>query len=239
MWEYRYTEDCLLKGKCPRECSPSCTIQPKFYYLLENSNIPEMYKKPKLLYPTDADYNAFCTLKAIQEDIEVFVKEGRFLYIWGNTAGNGKTDFACKLLKAYLIMKCIGNGFKDRGWFEYVPSFLLLAKNFEDKQARQEHINNLVSRDLVILDDIGAVRNTQYDITILSDIINSRYSNGLATIFTSNSSIDNLDIDSRLASRMESDIVIEFKGQSYRKSKSTYKRKVGEPVVRSRVPNHF
>jgi DNA replication protein DnaC len=136
---------------------------------------------------------------------------------------------------------CTGNGFKDRGWFEYIPSFLLLAKNFEDKEKRQEHINNLLNRDLVVLDDIGAVRNTQYDITVLSDIINTRYSKRLATIFTSNVAPTDLDIDQRLVNRLESDIVIEIKGKSRRESTSTYKRKseVGEPVVRSRVSNHF
>jgi DNA replication protein DnaC len=241
MWKYRYTEDCLLKGKCLRKCNPSCTIQPELYYLLENSNIPEMYKKPKLLYPAPEDFNAFTTLNEVKKDVEVFTEEGRFLYIWGKSSGNGKSGWACKILQTYLAIKCIGNGFKDRGWFEYIPSFLLIAKNFEDKETRQEHIDNLLKRDLVILDDIGAVRNTQYDITVLSDIINTRYSSNLATIFTSNVEPSNLAIDERLINRMESDMVIEIKGKSHRESTSTYRRKseAGEPVVRSRVSNHF
>jgi hypothetical protein len=243
MWEYRYSEDCLLKGNCPKRCNPSCTIQPELYYLLENSNIPELYKKPKLLYPAPEDFNAFTTLSEIKKDAEYFVKEGRFLYIWGAYSGCGKSEWSCKILQTYLAIMCTGNGFKDRGWFEYIPSFLLLAKNFEDKEKRQEHINNLLNRDLVVLDDIGAVRNTQYDITVLSDIINTRYSKRLATIFTSNVAPTDLDIDQRLVNRLESDIVIEIKGKSRRESTSNYKRKseakVGEPVVRSRVSNHF
>ena len=98
-----------------------------------------------------------------------------------------------------------------------------------------------MTRDLVVIDDIGAVRNTQYDITILSDVINTRYSSNLATIFTSNVEPSNLAIDERLINRMESDMVIEIKGKSHRESTSTYRRKseAGEPVVRSRVSNHF
>lgn len=225
MWEYRYNENCLLKGKCLRECSPSCTIQPELYYLLENSNIPDFYKKPRLLYPNEEDLTTFTTLKEIKEDVEVFTSEGRFLYIWGTTVGNGKTSYACKILQTYLAIKCVGNGFKDRGWFEYVPSFLLLAKNFEDKATRQEHIDNLANRDLVVIDDIGSVRNTQYDITILSDVINSRYSRNLATIFTSNVKPEELEIDDRLISRLASDIVLEFKGGTRRKSTNVYKRR--------------
>lgn len=225
MWEYRYSENCLLKGKCLRECNPSCTIQPELYYLLENSNIPDLYKKPKLLYPNEEDLTTFTTLKEIKEDVEIFTSEGRFLYIWGTTSGTGKSHYACKILQTYLAIKCVGNGFKDRGWFEYVPSFLLLAKNFEDKVTRQEHIDNLANRDLVVIDDIGSVRNTQYDITILSDVINSRYSRNLATIFTSNVKPEELEIDDRLISRLASDIVLEFKGGTRRKSTNVYKRR--------------
>lgn len=238
MWEYRYTEDCILKDKCPLKCSPSCTIQPELYYLLENSNIPKRYIKPKTLHPIPTDYDVFCVLRDIQEDIEVFVQEGRILYLWGNSGGNGKTTFACKILKTYLLMKCMGNGFKDLAWFEYTPSFLLLAKNFEDKETRQEHINNLATRDLVVIDDIGAIRNTQYDIAVLSDIINTRYSKGLATIYTSNLSPDDLQIDERLKDRMASDIVLEIKGDSHRNSTSSYQRlEAGESVVSSGVSN--
>lgn len=241
MWEYRYTEDCILKGKCPKECNPSCTIQPELYYLLDNSNIPEAYKRPKTLRPESKDLEVFYTLKDIQEDIEMFVQEGRILYLWGYQSGCGKSEFSCKLMKTYLVMKCFGNGFKDRAWFEYVPSFLLLAKNFEDKESRQEHIKNLVTRDLVVLDDIGAIRNTQYDIAVLSDIINTRYSKGLATIYTSNLPPDELQIDDRLISRLASDIVLEIKGNSHREPTNTYKRKSegGGAVVSSRVSDNL
>lgn len=226
MWEYRYDDNCIIKEKCPLKCSPSCTIQPELYYLLETSNIPKRYIKPEVLYPIPVDYDVFCVLRDIQEDIEVFVQEGRILYLWGSTAGSGKSNFACKLLKTYLLMRCIGNGFKDLGWFEYVPSFLLLAKNFEDKENRQFHIDNLLKRDLVVLDDIGAIKNTQYDIAVLSDIINTRYSRRLATIYTSNLSVEDLPIDTRLQDRLASDIVLEIKGDSHRKSTSFYQRKL-------------
>ena len=239
MWEYRYTEDCILKGKCPKECSPSCTIQPELYYLLDSSNIPEAYKRPKVLRPEQRDVEVFFVLRAIQEDIEMFVQEGRILYLWGTNVGNGKTEMACKIMKTYLLMKCFGNGFKDRAWFEYVPSFLLLAKDFENKEKRQEHINNLTTRDLVILDDVGAIRNTQYDIAVLSDIINTRYSKGLATIYTSNLSPNDLQIDERLKDRIASDIVLEIQGDSHRESTNTYKRKVGESVVRSGISDNL
>lgn len=227
-FEYRYTEDCIFKGSCPRQdrlgCNIDCPIQPEFYYLLNSSNIPNQYKKAITLYPSSADVDTFNTLAEIKSDIENFVKDGRFLYLWGEELGTGKSSWLCKIMKTYLAVVCIGNAFKDRAWFEYIPSFLLLAKDFENEE-RKLHIEALLKRDLVILDDIGAVYNTQYDITVLSDIINTRYSNGLATMFTSNVNPAKLDKSLvRLTDRMCSDIVLEIRGKGRRKSVSTYKR---------------
>ena len=84
-----------------------------------------------------------------------------------------------------------------------------------------------MKRDLVILDDIGAVQNSNYDISTLSNIIDYRYSNGLATIITGNIEPAKLEssIGVRLADRVLSDIAIEFKGGSNRTYTNTYTRK--------------
>ena len=84
-----------------------------------------------------------------------------------------------------------------------------------------------MNRELVVIDDLGAVQGSQYDLTNLSALIDKRYSSGLATIYTSNLSVDNLDscIGSRLADRVASDIVIELKGTSRRSYTNTYTKK--------------
>ena len=230
-YEYKYTENCWFKGSCPREarqgCDPNCNIQAEFSYLLNTSNIPKDHMKNTTLYPDDKDYEAFKTLATIKQDIESFVSDGRFLYIWSPICGNSKTTWATKLLKTYLAVKCVGNNFADRGWFEYVPSFLLLAKEFESPDERKEHIDNTMKRDLVILDDIGAVQNSNYDVSTLSNIIDYRYSNGLATIITGNIPPSDLSrsISVRLADRVLSDVAIEFKGGSNRTFTNTYTRR--------------
>lgn len=228
-YRYSYTENCIFKGNCVREdktgCDAHCTIQPEFYYLFATSNIPEQYKKKVVLYPDDEDLDAFYTLKDIADDIDNFVKDGRILYLWSNNVGNSKTTWACKLLKLYLANVCIGNTFKDRAWFTYVPSFLLTAKEFNE-DVRREQIQAVLTRDLVVLDDIGSVNLSNYDTVVLSDVINTRYSRGLATIYTSN--ISDSDIyrqNARLADRICSDIVIELKGSGRRQSTNKYKRR--------------
>lgn len=227
-FEYKYTEDCIFKKVCPRKerigCDEHCPIQPEMVYLLQTSNIPKKFLKSKTLFPCQKDLKAFDTFVAIQDDIENFVKDGRTLYLWSSNVGNGKSSVACKLLKSYLASVCIGNGFKDRGWFEYVPSFLLLSKDFQNEE-RDMHIEALLKRDFVVLDDIGVVENTNYDITMLLNIINTRYSNNLATIYTSNINPKKLFSDNvRLTDRICSDIVIEIVGNGKRKGTDTYKR---------------
>lgn len=176
--------------------------------------------------------NIYRTLRKIsyigEEECQcIYVDNPSHLYLTDNMIVTHNTDWSTKLLKTYLAVKCVGNNFADRGWFEYVPSFLLLAKEFENPEARKEHIDNTMKRDLVILDDIGAVQNSNYDISTLSNIIDYRYSNGLATIITGNIEPAKLEssIGVRLADRVLSDIAIEFKGGSNRTYTNTYARK--------------
>lgn len=232
-YEYTYSENCILKDVCPRQkkigCDSGCTIQPEFMYLYETSNIPKDMLQKTVLYPAKRDNDAFCTLKDIQMDIDNFVNDGRILYLWSTNSGCSKTTWACKLMKTYLAVVCIGNGFKDRARFVYVPSLLLLAKEFQN-ESREETLDMLNKLDLVVIDDIGAVQNSNYDITILSNIIDTRYRNGLATIFTSNLSPQELErvIGVRLKDRVCSDVVIELKGGSHRRGTNVYKRRGAE-----------
>ena len=83
----------------------------EFKYLLDNSDIPEMYKEPKKLYPETVDLEAFKTLANIKNDIENFVDNNRQLYLWSKNTGNGKSNFICKILLTYLALIATGNGF--------------------------------------------------------------------------------------------------------------------------------
>ncbi len=229
MYDYVYTDKCMFKGHCPREskqgCDVSCPIQPEFYFLLDSSNVPKKYLGQTVLYPTDNDVEAFITLRNIKEDIENFVLDGRTLYLWSKAAGTGKTSMACKMLKSYLAYICIGNGFQERAYFSYIPTMLLTMKDFDHREQRQELVDILKTRELVVLDDIGAVKNTEYDRILLSDIINTRYNNQLATIYTSNISPQELSVvvEPRLGDRMCSDLVIEITGNGRRKYTKDYK----------------
>ena len=229
-YQYTYNENCWFKENCPRErkvgCDASCPIRSEFDYLINTSNIPNEFRKKITLYPEREDLDAFHTLKDIQLDIELFTEQGRTLYLWSRFTGNSKTSWVTKIMNTYLAVMCYGNGYKDLAWFEYAPSFVLMAKEFKNNE-RLEHIKNLSERPLCIIDDIGAVNPSNYDMSVLSSIIDTRYSKGLATLYTSNISPDNLELllGARNADRILSDIVIELQGTGRRGSTSEYKRK--------------
>ena len=226
-YEYKYSENCVFKNNCPRErrvgCNYDCPIQPEIDMLLKTSNLPNEFIDKKSLYPEQQDLKTFETLDAIRKDIVNFTNDGRFLYLWSHGVGVGKTSWVIKIVKTYLAMVCIGNCFKPRAWFEYLPTFVLLTKEFNN-DSRQESINNLRERDLVIIDDIGSINSSNYDITTLSSIIDYRCSHGKATLFTSNLSPQELEkvVGVRLTDRVASDIVLELRGSSRRVSTNEY-----------------
>ena len=222
----RTYENCWFKETCNKECNMACGTFNEFKYLLDNSNIPEMYKEPKKLYPETVDLEAFKTLANIKNDIENFVDNNRQLYLWSKNTGNGKSNFICKILLTYLALIATGNGFNlDNGvYFCYLPDLVTLTTSFENKD-RDKILNAIMTRKLVVLDDVGAsVVNSSFVATNLSQIIDTRYRNNLATLYTSNLSEDELTnhYGSRIADRILSDISIELKGKGRRTTTHTY-----------------
>ena len=222
----RTYETCWFKETCNKKCNMACGTFNEFKYLLNNSNIPEMYKEPKKLYPESVDLEAFKTLGKIKGDIETFVKNGRQLYLWSKNTGTGKSNWSCKLLLTYMALISTGNGFNiDNGvYFCYIPDLITLTTSFENKD-RDKILNAIMTRKLVVIDDAGsAISKSNFVETNLSQIIDTRYRNNLSTIYTSNLSEDELSnhYGSRIADRILSDISIELKGQGRRTTTHTY-----------------
>ena len=222
----RTYENCWFKETCNKECNMACGTFNEFKYLLNNSNIPEMYKEPKKLYPESVDLEAFKTLGKIKGDIENFVKSGRQLYLWSKNCGTGKSNWSCKLLLTYMALISTGNGFNiDNGvYFCYIPDLITLTTSFENKD-RDKILNAIMTRKLVVIDDAGsAISKSNFVETNLSQIIDTRYRNNLSTIYTSNLSEDELSnhYGSRIADRILSDISIELKGKGRRTTTHTY-----------------
>lgn len=123
--------------------------------------------------------------------VEEYPKCG--LYLYGG-AGTGKTMLA-SLIARELI--CAGR----EVIFGDVPSLLKRIKErfdaenrvaFDDNITAQMIQNRFMETEVLVLDDLGAGKLTDWSVGILYEIINERYNANLRTIVTSNFDLDNL-----------------------------------------------
>ena len=214
-------EDCIYKGNCDDECKNLCIRYSEMKYLLSKSNLPKSQQCIHRLEPESCDIRAFEQLADIQENIEEFVKNGNNLYLFSRQVGNGKTTWMVKLLLQYFHEINYGNCHKERGLFINVPTYLMQAKNAISSPSEEvENLKDLMMKvDLVIFDDITAVKLSNYDYSTLLGYIDSRLFNGKSMFFTGNYEKEKLSdiLGDRLASRVCSGTVIELFGKDRRK----------------------
>lgn len=132
--------------------------------------------------------------KYIKEFISNYNKKEitKGLYLHGSF-GSGKSYIISALLNELSKKgtKCVN---------VYFPSLLRSLKesfeNFEDK------INEIIKADVLLLDDIGAEKNTEWSRDeILGTILQYRMDNNLPTFFTSNLSIEELEDHLKITSK--------------------------------------
>jgi DNA replication protein DnaC len=202
-----YTSACGKYGS--PECNASCIRYMEMDFLMQNSGIPRNKQYSVLLTPSKKDVQAFITLKEIKDDIMAFVENGESVYIYSDNFGNGKTSWAIKLMQKYFDSVWAGNGFRCRGIFIHVPTFLTKIK--EGISRKDEDFETLKSRlmtvDLVIWDDIAATKLGDFDHANLLTYIDQRKLNQLSNIYTGNLDQDELQdaLGNRLASRVWND----------------------------------
>ena len=183
-------EKCLFFEVCQNKenCSVDCIRYAEMTQLIDNSGLPNNLKGKTILNPDNIDYNAFCTLADIKNNILDFVKQGKNLYIYSSNTGNGKSSWLAKILKTYFNKVWAGNGFRKRGYFLYLPTFLIRLK--ESIGNPSEELNELKeflkTVDLLCIDDIAASTLSEYEHNYLLYIIDTRLSNGLSTLYSSN-----------------------------------------------------
>ena len=214
---------CWYENVCStvaNNCRTGCIRYLEMLHLCEQSNIPENRWYPITLSPDKCDYDAFCDLADIKDDIGNFVKRGSNLYLYSTKTGNGKTTWAIKLMLKYFNDVWPGNGFKCRGLFIHVPTLITRLKNFSSLDDELGRIKSeLPNVDLVIWDDIASTELSSYDHSQLLTYIDQRILAEKSNIFTGN--LGNPEITKalgiRLASRVwNSSTRIELKGSDKR-----------------------
>jgi len=131
------------------------------------------------------------------------------LYLWGDV-GTGKTVYAAQLYmeeSKRLYLNPISPEVKEECIFISVPELFERMKNSFGKQSSGEDILFPYKVcHLLVLDDIGAEKPSEWALQQLYLIINHRYEYMLKTIITSNKPLVDLAIlfgDDRITSRIQ------------------------------------
>ena len=107
---------------------------------------------------------------------ENFSVRNKSILMLGN-AGLGKTHLACSI--ANVVM---GQGYTVM----YSSSQSLFSKIEQSRYTDEDVISDILNCDLFILDDLGAESLTNYSLSVLYNIVNTRMITGKPCIYTSN-----------------------------------------------------
>lgn len=111
-----------------------------------------------------------------------FRKDGKGLLLHG-TIGTGKTYFSA----------CIANALIDAGYSVLMTNFARLTNQIQGMfEGKQEFIDSLNKYSLLIIDDLGAERKSEFMQEMVFNIIDSRYRSGLPFIITTNLTTDEI-----------------------------------------------
>lgn len=222
-------ELCWFKEVCTNYntdiCNCGCSLYCQYYYLVNLANIPVQLQYPQnQKLSAGVDIEKYKYLATVKDNILQFVDEGQNLFLYSKYYGNGKTTWSIKLLSSYFSKIWPGNGTKCRGLFINVDDFLMKKKSaISQKNYRLLQIEELIPNvDIVIWDDIGCTKLSDYEHSILFPLINSRISSHKCNIFTSNVIDDEFvnNVGGRLASRiLETSAIVEFNNPPQRTPK--------------------
>lgn len=194
VYDYGLPEKIQYARRCPK-CKGSYRAQ-------DRTGVPKEYHEADLgkfdfdIYQRDmSKLRDLCT--TFLNHFQKWEMAGKGLYLWSKTPGSGKTFLACCLAKS-VMMK-----YDLQMRFVTAPDYIS-AVGDSYKRDRGEEDPSQVYRDckLLVLDDIGAQADKEWQRQEMFRLINKRMEDGNITIYTSNMSTDNLNVDTRTRDRI-------------------------------------
>ena len=170
--------------------------------LKQKADIPETYydvdmdKFDWTIYGVDMTQPKTLAEKWILNHKE-FQQAGFGLYIWSKTRGSGKTYLASAICNSMMRTH------RRRTKFVNVSQLIEISKGNE-----QDGIQQLIDAEVLVLDDLGQKgTGTEWINDLLYNIFENRGNRKRLTIVTSNISPQELQIDDRIADRMNQQMI--------------------------------
>lgn len=126
----------------------------------------------------------YTIVKNYVDNFETFYKSNRGLLFWG-TVGTGKSYAAA----------CIANELLNRKTPVVMTSFVKVLQVIQDNTENEtEFVNRLCAARLLIIDDLGTERNTDYALEKVYNVIDSRYRTRKPLILTTNLNLQDMQM---------------------------------------------
>lgn len=120
-------------------------------------------------------------MKKYADNFQEYRRSGKGLLLYG-TVGTGKTYHAASI--ANLLI--------DKGYKVLMTNFTRISNHLQGTFEKNEYIDSLNNYSLLILDDLGVERKSEYMQEIVYNIIDARYRSGLPFIVTTNLTAEQL-----------------------------------------------
>ena len=131
---------------------------------------------------SDPNHKIVLAMQRYVDNFKQFKDDGKGILLYGSV-GTGKTFLAA----------CTANALIDRGIPVLMTSVSYIANKLMGMfEGKNEYIDSLNAYPLLVLDDLGAERNTEYMNEVVYTIINARYKAQLPLIVTTNLTTEQL-----------------------------------------------
>ena len=170
-----------------------CYTKDKIDKTFVNSNLPESYYFDKKLYckPEDVDFSTYVKLQSVLKNIGFYVNKGNNFYLCSEYKGNGKSAWACKILREYIIKNFVGGTDIDTTYPLFIDMRRFVAEYRPYAYSQTPYIQNILDHvytaPLVVWDDIfSGYKETTQILDWLGSVIEARILSNKANIYTSN-----------------------------------------------------
>lgn len=213
----------VTQGLVTRARPCECRTANRGRSLHSSSRLPKRYE--------ECTFESYFPLNASQEAALMFARRVADEYpgldiglLFMGSCGVGKTHLAVSILKALLDkgIPCLFYDFRD------LLKEIQDSWNRETQTSEMEILSSVYEAEVLVLDELGASKPTEWVKDTMTHIINKRYNDRKVTIFTSNypdAKIDPFDetltdrVGVRLRSRLhEMCKVVTVTGEDYRKT---------------------